>query len=380
MAICVFLATPLAVNGQILPGYSSPYPDVSPSAPAISGIPAYGLPAEGEGRGEWAGPPIHGDVVATDWAPPEGLHTLVENDNTCPPFWQHRTSWFGDFLYLKAREVDLPYATHVDGPINSAVPLAPPSVVVPDYEPGLRVGHVWALDDSSSFKATYWFYRSETSDSLTLPGGTGWVRPEVTHPDTPAADFDKLAAVADHEIDFQMVDVVYRTILQRDCDYSVNYQVGLRYAQLDQQFRSEFSILGVRTVNTGIQFKGLGVRAGLDGEFALGRGFFAHSQAFGNILAGQFSADYVQQFNLAGLEANTGLEDNRIVPQLELELGLSWRDSSGRLHVRAGYYLGAWFNIATTPTWIDAVQTNNATDVSESLLFDGMTIRAEYRF
>ncbi len=228
--------------------------------------------------------------------------------------------------------------------------------------------------------ATYWYYRSATSDPLTLPGGTGWIRPEVTHPNTPAADFDKLAAAADYEINFQMVDASYRAILFRDSSYSVNYLVGLRYAHLDQQFRGAFTVLGERTVDTNIQFNGIGARVGLDGEQLVGRGFLVYGQAFGNLLAGRFSADFQQEFNLAGVEATAGIEDNRVVPQVELELGLGWQDSCGKLRVRAGYYLGAWFNIATTPTWIDAVQANNVTEVNESLLFDGMSIRVEYRF
>jgi hypothetical protein len=68
------------------------------------------------------------------------------------------------------------------------------------------------LDQWSSIRATYWHYQSDTSDSLNLPGGTGWIRPEVTHPSTLDADFDKLSATADYEIDLQIIDLTYRKI------------------------------------------------------------------------------------------------------------------------------------------------------------------------
>lgn len=297
----------------------------------------------------------------------------------CLPFWEHRTAVIADFLYLNAREVDLPYATHVDGPINNAVPLAPSSVVDSEYSPGIRIGGTLARDSWSSFTAAFWHYRSDTGDDLVLPGGTGWIRPEVTHPDTSAADFDKLAATANYEIDFQMVDAAYTAILRHGTNYSLNYLVGLRYAHLDQDFHSEFTVLGSRTVDTQIDFNGLGVRAGLDGERLLGRGFSVYGGVFGSLLAGQFSTDYEQQFNLAGVEASAGFSDNRVVPQLEMEAGISWQDPCGKLRLRAGYYRGAWFNVATTPTFIDAVQTSGLPEVDESLLFDGMTIRVEYR-
>lgn len=244
----------------------------------------------------------------------------------------------------------------------------------------LRVGRNQALDQWSSLRATYWYYQSDASDSLNLPGGNGWVRPEVTHPDTLAADFDKLSAAADYEIDLQMIDLTYRKIWKEACDYSLNYVIGVRYGHLEQVFQSEFTVLGIRTVDTDIQFDGAGPRIGLEGERLLSERLVAYGQIFGNLLAGRFSADYLQQSNMAGAEATAGFDDRRFVPQCELELGLRWQNSCGNFRVRAGYYVGAWFNIATTPTWIDAVQANSITDVEETLLFDGMAIRAEYRF
>lgn len=301
-------------------------------------------------------------------------------DSRCLPVWEHRSGWFGDYLYMKARDVDLAYATHVDGPIQNAVPLAPTSVVVPDYEPGFRIGRNHAVNAVSSIAATFWYYSSGTSDSLELPGGTGWIRPEVTHPDTAAADFDKLVARADYQIDFQMADLTYQAILRQGPNYAINYVFGLRYAHLDQEFLSEFSVLGVRTVDTRIRFDGLGARLGLEGEQRFRHGFRVYAEAYGNLLAGEFNAEYQQEFNLAGLEASAGIEDHRIVPQLELGLGLAWQDDCGKLRIRAGYYVGSWLNIATIPTWIDAVQTNNVTEVDESLTFDGLIARLEYRF
>ncbi len=314
------------------------------------------------------------------WDQATGSPPILSDDPSCPSFCRHRATLFGDFLFLTAREVDLAYATHVDGPILNAVPLAPPAVVAPDYSAGFRVGGSIALDSLSSITATYWNYSNSSSDSLTLPGGTGWLRPELTHPDTPAADIDKLSAAADYGIDFRMADVAYKALLCQGDTYSVNYVVGLRYAHLEQDLLATYSILGVRTVQTEIKFDGLGGRVGLAGEQLFFRGFLIYGQVFGNLLAGKFTADYVQQYNLAGTEAVTGLDDNRFVPQLELEAGVGWQCFSGRLRLRAGYYFGSWFNIATTPTWIDAVQTNNTTDINEILIFDGLTARAELRF
>lgn len=362
----LLLSTQLAY-ADVLPGYSASEPGSFDQSEAVrtsfSPEPWHPALSQGvtDGQSLTVGPTVH-------------------EPSLCQPDWPHDTGWFGEFLLLRARDVDIPYATPVDGPILNPVPLGPSSVVGHDYSPGFRVGRTQLLDCGSSLTATFSYYRSDASDSLSLPGGTGWVRPEVTHPNTPAADFDKLAADARYEIDFQIGDIVYQSRLLDGCGRWLDYVAGVRYAHLDQVFESEFSILGIRTVDTAIQFDGIGGRFGLEGEQSLKCGFRVYGQAFANILAGAFSAEYTQNFNLAGLEASASVEDHRLVPQLELEFGLGWQNRSGRFRVRAGYFVGSWFNLTTTPAWLDAVQRDDLDDATETLTFDGLAARVEYRF
>ena len=305
---------------------------------------------------------------------------IEETTSCCPEFWEHRTGLFGDFLYLTLRETDFAYATHVDGLLATSVPLAPSNIVDPDYQPGFRIGGSLALDSCSSIAATYWYSRSTTTDSLTLPGGTGFIRSEVTHPNTANVAADSLAARASYDTDFQMVDLTYKSLLSGGCCHAVNYSVGIRYAHLDQQFHGEYSILGATSVDSDINFDGIGLRLGIEGERLLQRGFFVYGQAFADLLAGEFKADYIQRNAFVGVQARTGVEDDRIVPQLELELGVGWQSCGGRFRVRGGYYLGSWFNSMTAPTWIGAVRANSLSEIEERLTIDGLTLRAEYLF
>ena len=72
--------------------------------------------------------------------------------------------------------------------------------------------------------------------------------------------------------------------------------------------------------------------------------------------------------------------DDRIVSILELELGMGWQNCCGNFRVTAGYYIGSWFNTLTTAGFIEGVQNNNFVDVDETLSFDGLALRAEYRY
>ena len=70
-----------------------------------------------------------------------------------------------------------------------------------------------------------------------------------------------------------------------------------------------------------------------------------------------------------------------MVPVLDLELGVGWSGPCDRLRIRCGYLLSAWFNTLQTDEWIDAVNANRFSDsASSTMVFDGLTAQAEYRF
>ncbi|HID24725.1 MAG TPA: hypothetical protein EYP14_20320 [Planctomycetaceae bacterium] len=61
-------------------------------------------------------------------------------------------------------------------------------------------------------------------------------------------------------------------------------------------------------------------------------------------------------------------------------MGIGWQNACGSLRIKAGYYLGAWYGVMTTPSFIKGVQANSLADLEETLVFDGMVIRGEVRF
>jgi len=117
----------------------------------------------------------------------------------------------------------------------------------------------------------------------------------------------------------------------------------------------------------------------LNGDRSLGWGFSLYGDGSANFLLGNFQADYAFA-NPLPVVSSTGLDDDRIVSQLDLELGLEWQDPYGVFNFRIGYYVGAWFNTLTTPAFADAVKSANFTSVDDTLTFDGLTVRAEVRF
>lgn len=309
----------------------------------------------------------------------------------CPPFWAHRTGVFGEFLLLRPRDAEVAFAVPINGPIVpppvNPVQVGPVMLVDPDYSAGFRIGGSWAWDECTSLVATYTFFESHTSNAIEVDAPVV-LRSLVTHPGTLNANADYLSGAADLNIDFQTVDLDYRSIWWvGDCSV-VNWSIGARYANLTQDFDAQFSDAGVLDeVVTAVDFDGGGFRLGLDGErHHRSRGLLLYGRTAISLIAGEFRGSYFQGSEGFDPEiVDTAWKAGRVVPIFDLELGAGWQSPCGRFRATAGYTFSMWFNTLTTDSWIRSVHQNNfvgqADAISyDTLTFDGFTARAEYRF
>jgi len=299
----------------------------------------------------------------------------------CGPEWE----FFGEFLYLRARDVEVPYAVIANGPATAgAVPLQRSRIglIDSDYQPGFRVGFSRSMDDRANIRAQYTFYESHTSDSISEPGAQDRILfPLAVHPSTSAVYTTDLDAWAEHDIDFQIVDMDYRCMLFCGPRHEVTLVGGLTYVHLEQEFNTVFGVLGEGRVDTNIKFDGGGLRIGLEGE-RRGRncGFLVYGKAMASFAAGEFQADYLQRQGTSGLLVNTSWDAGRVISLLDLELGFGWSTPGEGFRITAGYMMSGWFNVVQTDEFIRAVQGNDFLGLGDSMTFDGFTARAEMRF
>ncbi len=304
-------------------------------------------------------------------------------DDCCvpPEVWEHQHRIFGAFLYLSPRGADTVYATKAQGTFDNHNPIAPSEVADPTYSGGFKVGGAYALDCMSSIVGTYWLYDSSSNGSADVPGGMQQIIVPETLRVTNNVDFtDAISTDAKYDIDFRMADLEHRKVLCGDECHVINRVVGVRYANLEQDLRALYTRSQTTTVTSEIDFAGIGPRFGLSGEWLSDRGFYYYGEGFVNVIAGQFTADYRQSNPAVIQQVHAGVSDDRFVTQLELELGLGWRNRCGNIHLRAGYYMNHWFNAITTPGFIDGVQAQQLDDLSDTISFDGLTATAEVRF
>jgi len=331
-------------------------------------------------RGQNDGSCCDEDVCCDDLSCEEGCCEDYACGDRCGPRWRI----YGDFLYLRPRNAEVVYAVPFEGPITPppAVPVQVGRIALvdPDYEPTFRVGVERYLDGCSSVGVSYPQLLSTSDDSISVDAPYV-LRSMVIHPSSLNAAADWLSARANYDLSYKLADLDYRHVFICGPTHRVNYVAGIRYANLEQQFRSTFTILTDEMVNTSVNFDGGGIRVGLEGERVAGcTGFLGYARAMASFVAGEFRGNYFQGSDTDPLIANTFWKAGRIVPILDLELGVGWASCSGRFRVTGGYMVSAWYNTVTTTDWIGAVQHNDFSGLHDTMTFDGLVVRTELRY
>jgi hypothetical protein len=190
---------------------------------------------------------------------------------------------------------------------------------------------------------------------------------------------------ATQSIDFQMADVLFRDVLiSNDC-VSLGYSLGAVYGNLEQDFGQTGVFAGGAggTIDTStmIDFSGGGLKAGLNLVRHVGHGIHAYGKLSAAAISGRVNADYNMVNSTTDvLLGSAEWDDNRVISHVEYEIGLRLQTSGDRLRLSAGYQFQHWGNVVTTSDWIDAVQADNYSDLSDTLSFDGLVARVELRY
>ena len=292
---------------------------------------------------------------------------------------------FGEFLYLHPRGADVAFGVPQDGTGGlGTVPVGEVGIATIGYTPAFRAGGFFTIGEDALVELTYSHFdsNSTTTISATAPNV---INPLTLFPGTFNAGFTAESATAEYGINFQFIDADYM-VMACNCDqFWLGYLLGARYAELGQEFTATYPFAapdGTTTLDTNIDFTGVGMRFGVLGERVLfqNTGFRFYGSGIANLLVGTFDATYTQTNQFNGVEAAVSISETRIVPVVDLELGLAWLGPKGHFRLSAGYMVSAWFNAVTTPEWIASVQNRTFSPGSDVLTFDGLTARAQLAF
>jgi hypothetical protein len=222
-------------------------------------------------------------------------------------------------------------------------------------------------------------YEASTTDFVGI-SGANVVESLVSHPaiDTTAQNFRQ--GRANYAINYDMLDIDYHRLLYYDCDYQIGYLAGMGIVQLEQGFTATFAGNGSETVRTDIDFYGASARFGLQGEGGAGGQLRFYAKGIGNLVAGEFRADYDLGHSFDAVVVDTSWRAGRLVGIWNLETGFKWVSQCGNYNANLGYLFSAWTNTVQTDQWIRGVQSNYFADLDDTMTFDGLVARVEARF
>jgi Legionella pneumophila major outer membrane protein precursor len=300
----------------------------------------------------------------------------------CGPHWQ----FFGDLLYLRPRNDGQEYAVPINGPISTgaiAIQEGRTASLNPQFEPGFRVGGGFDFDCCSNISASFTHYENSVDDAISV-NPPFVIRSMVMHPSTLDAAADWNSASAHQFMKFDLVDLDFRHVFYCTERSTVNYLVGLRYANLDQQFTSQFDSIISANVDANVNFDGGGFRLGLEGQRTSDcHNIFVYGKAAASFLGGEFRGNYLQSNANDPVVAETDWKEARLVSILDCEVGIGWTSCNGHVRASAGYMVSGWLNFVKTPEYIAAVQANQYHGPDKidgnALVFDGLVAHLELR-
>ena len=327
-----------------------------------------------------------------DWGPQQKWTNTLDTEscgcggsvvNPCSYCRGPRFRFFADAMYVRPGNIDLVYAVQQTGcDHNSSIPTGELGIVAPEFETGYRSGFGIALDNCNWIGASFTLFESHTADIIDGSGNNVLVS-RVTHPNNGTCAANGLVAGAGYDIDFDFIDIEFRHTIHKDCRSECNILGGVRYAHLEQQFRSFQTVNadGTTSVLTDIDFEGIGLQLGMDGSWATCRGLMVYGRGIANFVGGETKADFRQtsQFGGSAVIASE-YEDYRVLSILEAEAGFGWQSRTGRMSIRAGYQVIGWFDTITTADFIQGVHTSDFDDLGDLITFSGLVLRAEARF
>jgi hypothetical protein len=299
--------------------------------------------------------------------------------------FNHCWYFFGEVLYLRPRDSEMAWAAPIDGPIvpgpinNNPIQISPFGVADMDFQAGWRGGFQYNLSECTGISARYTMFESNTTDTVEVTA-PNVIRSLVSHPGTQTAAQDFLAGTAVYNIDFDQLDIDYKKLLAYDCNYQFGYHSGFSIVQMQQTFVADFAGTGTEHVETDIDFYGAGGRFGLFGEMAVNPNWRLYGRGTGNLIAGEFRADYFQGQNYDPQVVDTHWHGGRIIGIWDLEAGVKRTSRCGNYSINVGYMFSAWTNTLQTDEWIRGVHDNSPIGMDDTMTFDGLVARFDARF
>lgn len=289
----------------------------------------------------------------------------------------------GEWLYWRTRLMGVEYAVERSSSSPGVFTDAVPKKLVPDWQSGFRVGlGVHLPYDRWDIYVNYTDFRPDTTSHA-----RGSLFPLlVFQGQFPIGNVTQ--AQGSWNMDFQTLDIEIGKVYAIGKSLVLHPNVGMRGVWIDQNahftYRGGDIPLGQEyTVQAKNDFKGAGIRAGVNSNWQFGAGFSLRGDLFTSLIIGHFDLSQEQkQINgIPVIDLHTSV--NQFSPNAQLFLGISW----DRNFYQERCHLGVTFGFESQYWWRQ-YQMEHFTDSSlpiyvrpdEDLSLYGINLQARFDF
>src|SRR3954454_7065870 len=196
------------------------------------------------------------------------------------------------------------------------------------YNAGFRVAAGMRAEDGWEALFRYTYLNCDADLVVRRPAGQSLLA-TLTHPSLP---IDVEGAQGISLVNLNVFDLEFGKRLELCEKVGLRWFFGPRYANLDQKFLANYQGGDVNTDNVrrAGYFDGAGVRAGGEAQWEVQEHLGVYLRGSASLLAGKFRSSLFETANTVTI-VNVSEKDDRIVPVIDLGVGLSYQMGGCRL-------------------------------------------------
>lgn len=247
-----------------------------------------------------------------------------------------------------------------------------------DYEANFRTYVGYQLPSSDLTTTFTYTHIGADTNANGVAGGSTLVDPFGNFTVAPGDTISTRTEVSVNAFDWDVVAPVF----SRSQFYTLTYNAGVRFADVDQSYVSQVnSLAGLSQGSYQVDFFGVGPRVGFKGYRHLREGMISlFAGVNGSLLVGTYDVQFTNLPAFGNIPGSQIERQRRTIPVLDTEIGVSVRPTQN-IQLSAGYLVQAWWDLGASggsfSNFVLPQPAFTGADDSNIMSFDGFFLRAE---
>ncbi|RJP55932.1 MAG: hypothetical protein C4541_13575 [Candidatus Auribacter fodinae] len=297
---------------------------------------------------------------------------------------QEKNQWyaFGELFYVRPTELGIPVANDMNVSGFNEGDLREMEF---DYDLSFKVGGGYKMEhDKGEIGATFWHYEDSNDELFAAKYAAGFFDGTSTGVTGPIRTVDTHIA-----LEMNTLDIEYTKPFAVMPCLDLRLSIGPRILWMESEKVVRYigdDVNDFVTTQMPLDFSGAGPRVGAEARYYLPWDMELFAGVWGAMILGHFDGEY-KEADVNGNTTRTVYDDTRVIPNVDMILGLAYAPSmfKGNVRISTGYQFSNYENLEIIPTSdLNTFEGNNGPGnvsfTENDLSFDGAITRVEIAF